>query len=526
MQDLEDAGPEADDYLHEPDAKTYSRGTIFTARGLMNLGCITTLVSALLMLFAGYPIIVATRPSTSTTAGFNLGGVNSSGQVPATVGNFGLIDEDTPTDAYTITSNEGTTWELQFSDEFETEGRSFYPGDDPYWEAGDFHAWATTDLEWYSPKAFATVNGSLEVSLSQESYNGLDYVGGSLTSWNKLCFTGGRLEVRVQLPGRPDVWGLWPAVWTMGNLGRVGYGGTLDGMWPYSYDSCDVGTVSNQSLAGVPAIASTGNKWGTELSFLPGQRLSRCTCTDDETHPGPKHTDGTWVGRSAPEIDLFEAQVDNSLALGQVSQCSRSHPPSPSRYYLFDNVTNAEIYNASVSALNSYSGGQYQQSTSVLSTTNQECYQYTGADNLPGCFSVYAFEYAPGDDGYIQWHNDDKPAWKYLAAGMAANTEAEVGNRPVPQEPMYILFNLAISLAFGAIDYDGMEGLWPMKMLIDYVRLYQDPAKRNIGCDPDDFPTADYIARYPDGYSNVNITTWDQVSLVSSLYPPPLSSFR
>lgn len=23
------------------------------------------------------------------------------------------------------------------------------------------------------------------------------------------------------------------------------------------------------------------------LSYLPGQRLSRCTCPDDETHPGP-----------------------------------------------------------------------------------------------------------------------------------------------------------------------------------------------------------------------------------------------
>lgn len=24
-----------------------------------------------------------------------------------------------------------------------------------------------------------------------------------------------------------------PAVWAMGNLGRAGYGGSLDGMWPY-----------------------------------------------------------------------------------------------------------------------------------------------------------------------------------------------------------------------------------------------------------------------------------------------------
>lgn len=38
--------------------------------------------------------------------------------------------------------------ELVFSDEFEEEGRSFYPGDDPYWEAHDLHYWGTNNLEW------------------------------------------------------------------------------------------------------------------------------------------------------------------------------------------------------------------------------------------------------------------------------------------------------------------------------------------------------------------------------------------
>ena len=50
-----------------------------------------------------------------------------------------------------------------------------------------------------------------------------------------------------------------------------------------------------------------GDKYHDDkLSFLPGQRLSRCTCTG-ESHPGPMHSDGTFVGRAAPEIDLFEA---------------------------------------------------------------------------------------------------------------------------------------------------------------------------------------------------------------------------
>lgn len=74
---------------------------------------------------------------------YNLGGVNGSGQVPATINSFGLIDKDTPASALTrigITgSNEGVEYELVFSDEFEVDGRSFWDGDDPFWEAVDLH---------------------------------------------------------------------------------------------------------------------------------------------------------------------------------------------------------------------------------------------------------------------------------------------------------------------------------------------------------------------------------------------------
>jgi len=134
------------------------------------------------------------------------------------------------------------------------------------------------------------------------------------------------------MPGANNVIGLWPAIWTMGNLGRAGYGASLEGMvsiqlhdlatnlsstlqWPYTYDACDIGTVRNQSVNGLPT-AATVNGDPTEkgvLSFLQGQRLSRCTC-QGESHPGPKHSDGTYVGRSAPEIDVFEAQVSGLVA--------------------------------------------------------------------------------------------------------------------------------------------------------------------------------------------------------------------
>jgi beta-glucanase (GH16 family) len=93
-----------------------------------------------------------------------------------------------------------------------------------------------------------TRNGSLEVTVSRKETHGLHYEGGMLTSWNKFCFTGGLIETSVTLPGINNVVGLWPAIWTLGNLGecffgnhtiinhnttmpagRAGYGASLDG---------------------------------------------------------------------------------------------------------------------------------------------------------------------------------------------------------------------------------------------------------------------------------------------------------
>jgi len=58
------------------------------------------------------------------------------------IGNFGLIDLETPKEAFVKHSHrDGSKMVLVFSDEFNTDGRSFYPGDDPYWEASDLHYW-------------------------------------------------------------------------------------------------------------------------------------------------------------------------------------------------------------------------------------------------------------------------------------------------------------------------------------------------------------------------------------------------
>ncbi|KAI0735053.1 glycoside hydrolase family 16 protein [Earliella scabrosa] len=503
-------GPEADDKLHNPDPlrdrKNDKGGHILTGRGFMNLGCIFILTMGILTLFAGYPLITYfTKEEPSFMGGFNFGGINASGQVPDIPGNWGLIDKDTPLEFHTKTDYVfGQTWQLVFSDEFNVDGRSFYPGDDPYWEAVDLHYWGTNNKEWYDPGQITTRNGSLEITLIDKPSHDLEYTGGMMSTWNKFCFTGGILEASVMLPGFNNIEGLWPAVWAMGNLGRAGYGASLEGMWPYTYDACDVGTLKNQTLNGLPIAATRDNDKGNggALSFLPGQRLSRCTCPG-ESHPGPVHENGEYVGRSAPEIDVFEAQI-GGVGEGRVGAVSQSGQWAPFNYQYtwIETPENLFIANDTASLLNGYKGGVFQQATSVVSLTKQSAYQFNGGE-----FSVYGFQYKPGfGDAYISWINDGVLAWTIQAAGMGPDPIAEISARPVPQEPMYIIMNLGLSENFGFVDYEHL--VFPALMKVDWVRVYQDPNNINLGCDPPDFPTKAYIEEYIEAYTNPNLTTW------------------
>lgn len=54
--------------------------------------------------------------------------------------------------------------------------------------------------------------------------------------------------------------------------------------------------------------------------------------------------------------------------------------------------------------------------------------------------------------------------------------------------------NLGMSENFGTVDLEHLT--FPNHMRVDWVRVYQDPSNLNIGCDPADFPTADYINTY------------------------------
>ncbi|KAK9477947.1 beta-glucan synthesis-associated protein-domain-containing protein [Lipomyces japonicus] len=485
---------EADDYLHNPDpiqdAKDASKWNWLNRRSIGPFLTLFVMVFGALAVFVVLPILTFTGhagiphhhanltiPLTSYTYG-TLGAIRTS-----------LVDPDTPESAYTTTDKDGNKMVLVFSDEFNKDGRTFYSDEDQFWQGVDLNYAATTDLEWYDPDALTTANGTLVIRMDAFKNHDLNYRSGMLQSWNKMCFKGGRMEVSASLAGPGEKLGLWPGIWTMGNLGRPGYLSTTDGVWPYSYDSCDVGITPNQS--------STDG-----ISYLPGQRLNACTCTGED-HPN------IGTGRGAPEIDGLEGANGNVNATYRTGLASQSLQVAPFDVWYYPNYDHMEIYNYTVTQMNTYTGGPFQQAISGITVLNNDWYDFNA-------FQSYGFEYSPGKDGYIQWRVGDEPTYGLYGAAIGPN--GNIDWRPISQEPMTIVLNMGLSNSWTYIDWPAL--VFPRIMYIDYVRIYQVEGDELITCDPPGFPTTEYISNHPKAYQNPNMTSWEMAG-----YDWPKNSF-
>ncbi|KAF5313655.1 hypothetical protein D9611_010166 [Ephemerocybe angulata] len=420
-------------------------------------------------------------------------------------------------------------------------------GDDPFWEAVDLWYGVTGDVEWYDPSQVVTKDGHLVITIDSTDTagrgvtkgstapftaadnHGLKYRSGMIQTWNKFCFTSGYVEVSVTFPGPTsstagytgfsgalthvalrDVIRCWPGAWTMGNLGRPGYQATTDGMWPYTYDECDLGTFPNQTNpdGATPAAAKfsdqSRSRYNNELSWLSGQRASACSCPGSD-HPGP----AVNVGRGAPEIDIFEASIEKvTKSGGTVSQSAQFAPFAHDYSYQNDSEDKWKNFDPGRTRANTFKGSAVQQSVSGVTTVPDDMFQGSGAKFTSFGFECYGHP-QHRDDGYVMWQVDGKPTHRVGAGAVGPDMGAGgamIGRRLIPEEPMALVLNLGMSPNWQDIVESSM--MFPGEMLVDYVRVYQRKNEINVGCDPKGYPTKKYIDEHLEAYQDVNMTLW------------------
>lgn len=373
-----------------------------------------------------------------------------------------LIDPDTPVSAQNTSSldpagNPGT-FSLIFSDEFNQDGRNFAEGNEPYWTALDMWSIPTNDWEYYSPQQVTTRAGNLVLTAEKTQTNPCcPFTSGMLVGWNQFCFTGGIVEIRAQLPGTGRHRGFWPAAWMVGNLGRVGYMNTTAAVWPWTYDNCD-----------------SNKQW---------QRINAC---DNE----PGFGLNPLQGRGAPEIDIIEARIGG--APKHPYQRNLSQPTLINTYH-FSPKNPANV---------SYVGGfQINNGTQEINVNGDDSHDYLGCitpidDSYFTQMHTFRLEWYPKQK--LMWYADDTFLFSFLQStlGNYSNNEWSVKTRWISDEPSYLLLNLALSPIWGRPD-DNLE--WPGEFKIDYVRVYQ--REKRMGCDPPDYPTAEYIKAHPEWYN-------------------------
>lgn len=424
------------------------------------------------------------------------------------------------------------TFELVFSDEFNTPFRQFHDGRDPRWTALEKNDYTNDALHYYAANNAATNEHGELVIRSQAAET--DIVGfndvhmkrthikkhfksAMLQSWNKFCFTGGVIEAKVTLPGKSQVGGLWPAFWLLGNLARHTYVGSSEHIWPWSSAVC-----TNKSAG--------------------AQRVSGC---DEIVHYGMK----PHLGRGAPEIDIFEVQpgpikahkgpfakssvgqpfMSSSFQVAPGREANRPGPgewPGPDQWY-------KGLKSGANTSLNILFYGTYNHFRDDVKPAEQDywsdaiSYNRQLDENHFNSSHTYRLEWDVPDehsDGYLNWFLDGELVVSMNGTGIK---EAGLGSE-ISSEPSYIILNTAISKQWGfpqecpancpCKTYDCnsnqwqkqcgfSEGFCPMvkevpEYKIDWIRVYQDPNNptQKVGCSTPERPTRKFIQAHQAKY--------------------------
>jgi hypothetical protein len=137
----------------------------------------------------------------------------------------------------------------------------------------------------------------------------------------------------------------------------------------------------------------------------------------------------------------------------------------------------------------------------------------------------YQLEWVTGDNGYLRWMVGGHPIFEIPAESVINTPQGGDEANPrltFPEEPSYIILNVALSAAWGTYPPnpgepcrgDGDDELtnficdsFPLYMKIDYVRLYQDTSSSSTmqhECDPASHPTRQWILDNEEEYVDVD----------------------
>ena len=359
-----------------------------------------------------------------------------------------------------------------------------------------------------------------------------NYTSGMIQSWNKFCFTGGALELSVQLPGNSaNASGLWPAAWLMGNLARATFQDTTTNVWPWSYDTC--GNISD---------------------IADKQMINACNSGDLPS----KYGLNSHQGRGSPEIDIFEVMMGHEMpVIPPGVDPTTMNPPFKYGHVNAFMSTSLQVAPGIGQARRPVNGVPLNMNKSAswypglhLSERTSLNYEFYGEPAGPpgkpymedsisantvlsdSHFTkphTYRLEWQPGPTGYIHWYLNS-----VYIFGIEGSALQNATGAMIPEEPSYLILNTAVSHVWGFPEpcdgigkptcsacwecYDctnpdcqcslpeamrGCKNL-PAVMKIDYIRLYQDLSDplHSVGCSPVKYPTSDYIASYAESFAD------------------------
>jgi len=443
------------------------------------------------------------------------------------------VPSSSPTAIPTQVSRE---FELVFSDEFNTPGRSFGDGNDSRWTALDKNDYTNDALHYYSPNNVAT-NEEGQLVITSEAADtdviGFDDVkredtrvtkhfrSAMIQSWNKFCFTGGILEAEVILPGKPKVGGLWPAFWMLGNLARHTYVGSSEHIWPWSSTVCTSKSRDSQLVSGCANSVHYGMK----------KRLGRGSPEVDvfEVQPGPiKAQEGVFFYSSVGQPFM---SASYQVAPGRpVNRPGPGTWPGPGQWY--EGLKGGRNTSLNINFYGNYNHfrGDFDPArtdywSDAISYNRQLNASYFKNPH------IYRLEWEiPSNetDGYLRWYLDSELVLSINGTGVIA---AGLGSE-ISSEPMYILLNTAISKQWGfpkkcpdncpCKTYDCNSVQWTetcgfsegfcdmMKakpeFKVNWVRVYQDPTNElhKVGCSTPERPTRQFINAHEKLYKSVD----------------------